>query len=100
MVGMSYSPDVKVAPWKGHDKARNAAFCLVNAAEHLRKYAILMEEGIERPINIELAINNINFALNSLDAYATYHYAPYEMHKIMKDIREIGNSDDRWVESR
>ena len=48
------------------DTARNAAFHLQSAVDHFRRFAILAEEGLDRPINLELAANNLELALNDL----------------------------------
>lgn len=67
--GIPYRPDMTPPDMShetslAHDKARTAAFLLRNAADHLRKYADLLAEGIERPANVEIAMNNIKLALD------------------------------------
>ena len=63
------------------DNARDAAFSLDTAVRQLREYAILMENGIERPINLELAFNNIRGALTSLCISVTPLISPEEIHR-------------------
>jgi hypothetical protein len=48
------------------DTARNAAFHLQLAVDHFKRFAILAEEGLDRPVNLTLAANNLELALNDL----------------------------------
>lgn len=75
------------------DNARDAAFCLEIAVRHLRKYAVLMEHGIERPINLELALNNIRFGLENLGMFVTSTATPEELHRRMRKGAEHADAD-------
>lgn len=50
------------------ETARTLAFLLRCSADQFRKYAILKEEGIESPVSLELALNNITLVVSAVRA--------------------------------
>jgi hypothetical protein len=67
MVGFSYRPDMTPPSDDKITAARNVAFLLRNASDELRKYAILAAEGIDSPVSLTLARNNIALALRDME---------------------------------
>ena len=68
--------------------ARDCAFNLATAVRQLRKYADLMDHGIECPVELEMAMNNIRSGLNDLGAYVTAQHSPDQLHARMKTGRD------------
>lgn len=72
---------------------REAARQLDLAVRQLREYASLIEYGVERAINIQLAMNNINFAVNAMQGYATFSREAHQLHDEIKlDLRRISDA--------
>ena len=69
------------------DNIRNAAFSLDLAVRQLREYASLIEHGVERAVNIQLATDNIRSAVAELDGYVTLQRGPHQMHASVKMAR-------------
>ena len=69
------------------DNIRNAAFSLDLAVRQLREYASLIEHGVERAVNIQLATDNIRSAVAELDGYVTLRHEPHQMHASVKMAR-------------
>lgn len=65
------------------DDARDAAFNLRAASDYFREYAVLLRAGVERPINLELAVNNLRCALRNIGAELKLSASPEEMHRQM-----------------
>jgi hypothetical protein len=66
MVGVSYRGDLTPPVKDSITAARNVAFLLRNASDELRKYAILAAEGIDSPVSLALARNNIALAMQDM----------------------------------
>lgn len=64
--------------------ARDCAFQLDAAVRQLRRYADLMDHGIEAPVEIDLALNNIRGGLVSMGIFVTATKTGDQLHDAMK----------------